>query len=301
MIANLITLAFVGPIAVVQDLVAAIAFLGDYIISFIGADLYASITAVINLIKGIFTTAITLVGDIWNTVYSFFTGLSDGFERARDEGLGIIAAVAVGLWEAITNVFSNLWTTIKNLFTNIWNTIKSTINTFITNFKNAFQSIHKFINEKIVTPLVTSVTNLWNKTIKPVIDGIVNGWNTIKNGFNKLISGIKGMINSMIKLINKIPGINIPLLASGGMVPNGQLFVARESGPELVGTMNGSTTVANNQQIIEGIKQGVLEAMSQVSTGGDQNINLFIDGRQVADVVVQNIKRQTRVLGGSVL
>ena len=109
------------------------------------------------------------------------------------------------------------------------------------------------------------------------------------------------MINSVIRVINKIPGVNIPLLASGGMVPNGQLFIANESGPELVGTMNGHTTVANNQQIIAGIAQGVREAMSSFSGNGDANINLYLDGRQITDVVVRNIKKQGRVLGEGLL
>lgn len=51
-------------------------------------------------------------------------------------------------------------------------------------------------------------------------------------------------------------------LASGGTVPAGQLFLAREKGAEFVGTMGGSSgaAVANNQQIVQGISQGVENA-----------------------------------------
>lgn len=38
---------------------------------------------------------------------------------------------------------------------------------------------------------------------------------------------------------------------------SGQLFVAREAGPELVGTIGGRTAVANNDQIIAGVASGV--------------------------------------------
>ena len=51
--------------------------------------------------------------------------------------------------------------------------------------------------------------------------------------------------------------------ANGGFLPDGQLFLAREAGPELVGTMGGSTAVANNEQIVEGIKGGVAQANSE--------------------------------------
>lgn len=45
--------------------------------------------------------------------------------------------------------------------------------------------------------------------------------------------------------------------ASGGFVTTGQMFIARESGPELVGTMGNRTAVANNDQIVAGIAGGV--------------------------------------------
>lgn len=51
--------------------------------------------------------------------------------------------------------------------------------------------------------------------------------------------------------------------ASGGFVDFGQLFVAREDGPEMVGTIGANTAVANNDQIVEGIKGGVAQANAE--------------------------------------
>lgn len=56
------------------------------------------------------------------------------------------------------------------------------------------------------------------------------------------------------------PTISVDWYANGGFPDIGELFVARESGPELVGRMGGSNAVANNDQIIEGIAQGVESA-----------------------------------------
>ena len=50
--------------------------------------------------------------------------------------------------------------------------------------------------------------------------------------------------------------------AMGGIVDAGQIFIAREAGPELVGTIGRQTAVANNDQIISGIASGVATAMS---------------------------------------
>lgn len=49
--------------------------------------------------------------------------------------------------------------------------------------------------------------------------------------------------------------------ASGGFPQTGEFFMARESGPELVGRMGSRNAVANNDQITESIKGAVFEAM----------------------------------------
>lgn len=60
--------------------------------------------------------------------------------------------------------------------------------------------------------------------------------------------------------------------ASGGFPDTGQMFIARESGPELVGSIGRRTAVANNEQIVEGITAGVAEAnMSQNALLREQN------------------------------
>lgn len=43
-------------------------------------------------------------------------------------------------------------------------------------------------------------------------------------------------------------------------IPKGDLFIANEAGAELVGSIGGKTSVANQGQIIEGIQRGVAEA-----------------------------------------
>ena len=54
--------------------------------------------------------------------------------------------------------------------------------------------------------------------------------------------------------------VTIPKLADGGFVDEGQLFIAREAGAEMVGAIGRKTAVANNDQIVEGITAGVTVA-----------------------------------------
>lgn len=72
--------------------------------------------------------------------------------------------------------------------------------------------------------------------------------------------------------------------AMGGFPDEGQMFIARENGPEMVGTIGGRTAVANNDQIVEGIRQGVFEAVSAaMASGGNGNVNVkvFLDSREI--------------------
>ena len=65
----------------------------------------------------------------------------------------------------------------------------------------------------------------------------------------------------------------LPGFASGGYPSVGQVFIAREAGPEMVGTIGGRNAVANNGQIIAGIQYGVAAAMNSVLSGSSNDGN----------------------------
>ena len=88
----------------------------------------------------------------------------------------------------------------------------------------------------------------------------------------------------------------MPLYAQGGFPEQGQLFIAREAGAEMVGSLGGKTAVANNDQIVEGIRAGVydavVDAMNQ-SNEGSRAINVYLDGKKI----YQNQRRVARRTG----
>lgn len=61
----------------------------------------------------------------------------------------------------------------------------------------------------------------------------------------------------VLPYISQVKVDRIQYMADGGFVDEGQLFIARESGAEMVGAMGRRTAVANNDQIVEGISAGV--------------------------------------------
>lgn len=77
--------------------------------------------------------------------------------------------------------------------------------------------------------------------------------------------------------------ITAPGFASGGYPDEGQLFIARERGAEMVGSIGGRTAVANNDQIVEAIRQGVYDAeMAARSGDGGGDTYVYLDGEQIA-------------------
>lgn len=70
--------------------------------------------------------------------------------------------------------------------------------------------------------------------------------------------------------------------ASGGFVTSGDLFMAREAGPEFVGSIGGRTAVANNDQIVEAVSDGVYRAMAPlVSRISKSDTRVYLDGREI--------------------
>lgn len=70
--------------------------------------------------------------------------------------------------------------------------------------------------------------------------------------------------------------------ASGGFVTSGDLFMAREAGPEFVGSIGGRTAVANNDQIVEAVSDGVYRAIAPLVSGmGKGDTRVYLDGREI--------------------
>lgn len=120
--------------------------------------------------------------------------------------------------------------------------------------------------------LTSAVTTIKNKVEKPFETMSNDIGNTFENMLKKLAKlfnefKITGQFNaSMPNLANfKIPGF-----ASGGYPDSGEIFIANENGiPEYIGSMGNRTAVANNQQIVDGVAQGVYKAIKNTGIAND--------------------------------
>lgn len=236
-------------------------------------------------------------------VKDFFTSLWNAIkEKASSAWSGIKSTFsAVANWfnekvvTPVKSAFSGIWSTMKNGATTAWLGIQNVFNSAATFFKNTFTKAWE---------AVKNVFSVGGKIFDGIKDGIVSAFKTIVNaiikGINKVVAIPFNAINGVLKKIRDInilglepfKGIGtisvpqIPLLAQGGFPEQGQMFIAREAGAELVGNIGGRTAVMNNDQIVESVSAGVYQAVLAALGGNnedDSNTNIVInlDGEKI--------------------
>lgn len=108
------------------------------------------------------------------------------------------------------------------------------------------------LDDNTITRFVRQMANSIIGLVNGVIDAINDMFHIKFNGLS--VMGITLIPAFDIRLVD-IP--HIPFFEDGGFPNEGQLFIAREAGAEMVGAMGRRTAVANNDQIVEGISAGV--------------------------------------------
>lgn len=202
---------------------------------------------------------------------------------------------------------------IDRLTQEINNGKSDTINSAVSNVNSANSAISKLplsiksvvesATSKAKTVVSNAQKNIGNINIKSTVKEAANaktaGKNagkSFKNGFSSVLSTIQTTINGVTSLIG-----SIRLFASGGFPDVGQMFIAREAGPELVGTMNGRTAVANNYQIENGIYRAVRQAMLEgkaYEKGGDLYITIQNEDGSKIEKVIKNYNEYMKHTGG---
>lgn len=197
---------------------------------------------------------------------------------------------------------------------------------FSSNAVDGFTLAQKESN-KIVQRIDGEVRKSFNKMGKDSVTSFGSGISANQNGAN---SGVNSMLSQIRNTIAnyRLPSISVKIVpdtsalnslssstvisgltglrayAAGGFPDTGQLFLARESGPEMVGRIGTRTAVANNDQISSAIAAAVAPAiynamsaaMSNASSGGGEtSINLVVDGERLATAVHRgDLKRSRR-------
>jgi hypothetical protein len=175
-------------------------------------------------------------------------------------------------------------------------------NSMIENIRALGKNFITMINEGIAnnTAIVESTFSTLLNALITKFEAFSNRCRTAMNNLMRDFSNTMGSVS--VSSTGKVtytamPSVRIERFAYGGFPEPGQMFIARESGPEMVGTIGSRTAVANNDQIVEAIQQGVYEAVMAASSNGGGDIHISIDGKPVEATVTRRQYSNNRMYG----
>lgn len=216
-----------------------------------------------------------------NLVTGFVTGITNNqplvvakmndLARAIDSGFSAITS-------GLTTKWNNSISGINTGFTAFQNNMISGLTTFSTKFNLTWKGLWDGLDQVFIAQ--------WND----VLTSLEKGLNSAGTAINRFIRQIKSIDSTSDINLNEVATIKvskIPQYSEGGFVDEGQLFVAREAGAEMVGSIGRRTAVANNDQIVEGISAGVsvandgviaaIYALMNVVEEKDMNVSITED------------------------
>ena len=181
---------------------------------------------------------------------------------------------------------------------NVWNTLTgkkdATLNASAKNkTPKTFTNLSGYFKNMVGKKTGSLTTDMQGRASAQWIQGL----KVIAQSGNKFFPSLALQAAAIWPVLDKLPKY-----AEGGLVNAGQMFIARENGiPELVGRIGSQTAVANNDQIVAAVSQGVAQAVAATlgSRSGSDRVVLQVnlDGRQI----IESINRANRTAGGTLL
>lgn len=260
------------------------------------------------------------------------TGINKGIDSnaklsAIKEKLSSMWTNAKTWWDTQKKPMKAYTPSIGSIFEKVkerWDNARTWWNEKKTKMKEYTPSIGSIKNK--ISNAWTTAKNWWSKSrsslsytpsIGSIVDKVKSAWNTAKSWWNKNVS-LSTKLNIKVPKISvkwkeveafgktfKYPtGFDLKFAAAGGIFDAGSLIWAGERGAEIVANAGGGKTgVMNVQQmqdaVYEGVYAAVTAAMRGTSSGGDQSVNVYLDGRQITAVVEKRQRERGASLMGN--
>jgi len=219
-------------------------------------------------IKNAWSSVTKFFSGIWSSITKSFKNVKSWFSNIFRQAWNGIKSVwngagsfFRGIWSSVTRVFGNVGGWFRGKFQSAWSSIKSVFSGWGSFFSGLWSKIKSKFGS-IGTSLGTSMGN------------------AVKSGLNKALSKIEGainkgigLINSAIRLANKLPGIDVgtvskislPRLARGGVLEKGQVGLLEGTGAEAV------VPLENNRAWLSRVAEDLYDI--QLNSGSFQNGN----------------------------
>lgn len=208
------------------------------------------------------TTISTYLTTTWTTLTTTWTTTMTTLQTGWSTGW---TQMTTG-WNTFSTTFQASLTTFSTQTTTKWSTMWTQMTTTWTTWQTEFMTGY--------TTFETEFSTAWYSMWRGMTNTTIIQWNSVLTVMEKAMNNAISALNDVIRSINAVSWITgislsyfsevqldpIPYFAQGGFVDEGQLFIAREAGAEMVGAIGNRTAVANNDQIVEGISAGVANA-----------------------------------------
>lgn len=256
------------------------------------------------IITNVFNFFKKLPGKIWDAIVGAVKSIgkwcNDMYQKVIEEVPKVVGKVIDffkelpgKIYEIGKNLIKGFIKGIKDFFQPGINAVEDFVDGVVRGFKDGFD-VHSpsrvmyDIAKNVVAGFGNGINNNWGGVTKNLSNLLSKTKSSISDtlygigemGRNTVNNLVRGFSNIHIPLPHldiswtrytignrrfSVPDFDINWYAKGGFPETGELFMARERGPELVGKMGNRNVVANNNQITDGIKKAVVEGMMEVA------------------------------------
>ena len=297
------------------------------------------IQPVCEFFKGLWESVSGFFVDLWEDIKEIWNSAPTWFD---ENVIQPIVGFFEGLWESVSGFFDDLWEDIKEVwetvatwfdenviqpivgfFEGLWEDVSGIFVDLWEDIKGVWETVATWFDEHVIQPIVGFFEDMW-EFLKGIINGILAGVETVVNGFVAAINWIVDGLNKIsFDVPDWVPGIggktlgfnikhvaevSLPRLEKGGLVNAGQLFIANEAGPELVGQYGNKSAVMNNEQIVRSVSDGVYAANAeQTALIREQNnllremVGLLASGENGGTDLLSAVQRMNRRAGKTLI
>jgi phage-related minor tail protein len=218
-------------------------------------DIKKTYSSVKSTLSGYFSSAWTSIQSTWKKAGAFFRSIWNEIKKIYSSVKSTISGYFSNAWSAVKNTwnsaksyFSDIWSGVKNTFSNVGSWFRDTFSKAWTAVKNVFSSWGSFF-DGLWTKIKNKFSSIGTNIATAISSSVKSGMNRVISAVERIINNGIGLINSAIKLANKLPGVNVstikklslPRLAKGAIIDSPTIAEIGENGREAVLPLENNT------------------------------------------------------------
>lgn len=246
----------------------------------------------IEILEPIIETIVDILGKFYQNVFKPMMPILENLAKITLDIISRALKYIADVLSNITDILLWLWHHILEPVINYTiKAIEEKITPILEILQQSFEMLSKGI-EKIKT----AWDNLWFNKKEANIDvdaDVSKAKFSLKSFFGDVL---KNVGSSVFKFM--FPSLSFMPFAEGGLPPVGQMFIANEKGPELVGQIGGKSFVANENQML-----GLIKDELATAKGGTTNATIIVQvgSEELARTVINDLQDMAKTNGKPII